>query len=927
MCTEAEDTRLGRRVAIKFLPDESSAAPDATQRFLREARVISSLTHPHICTLYDIGDHQGRRFMVMELLDGESLRARLDRGSLPFDDVLRLGEQMADALDAAHGEGVVHRDIKPANLFLTRRGSLKVLDFGIAKLSRAGSASETSETTVGGADQLTTAGSTVGTIAYMSPEQARGQEIDARSDLFSAGIVLYEMATRRLPFPGATPATIFEGILTKSPVAPSQIDAAVPVSFDQVTARALEKDRDMRFQSAADLRAELKRLRKAAESGAVADAAGPVSVGAPPGVHATSATPPSQRWLKPALVGVPLVAVAAAAGLFFYRSVSTPAFAAKDPVVLGAVSNRTGDTMFDDTLGEALGVQLRQSPFLTVIPDQQVQTTLRLMGRDPMTPIAGDAGRELCQRVAAKALVGGSIAMLGSSYVLTLNAQDCLSGRVLAEHQVQADSKENVLKALGSSVSALRGNLGESLASIQRYDAKVEEATTRSLDALKAYSQGVRTRKTAGDFDSVPFFRRAIELDPEFALAYARLGTVFSNLGQGDEGRKMTTKAFELRNKVSDAERAYIEARYYSSVEVDFAKAAETYRVLLATYPDDYSSLVNLGGLLRDLGQEDDAIRQLEHAVRIGADQPLAWLSLSTAYFDVGRYEDSRKAIETALKLQDSTGARAGLYTLATVTGDRALADSQVALVRGRRDEVIMVVTRMAAATYLGKMKEAGELVVEVQSRLEQASLGERSGDRVIDLAINEALVGLTDVARSRVARAKASGLVGPGALDEELLLSAFLQDRVRAKAIFMDAVQEAKKSVSNPARRLEVARFLEALLALAESRPADAASLLEPLTFDAAHVQQVSVWCLAQVRLEHWLQAAKGLEWVIQKPRSGLNASKAFALVSLARARAALGQTAEARKLYEQFFELWKDADPDVPLLVRAQEEFKKIQ
>jgi tetratricopeptide (TPR) repeat protein len=925
---EAEDTRLGRRVAIKFLPDESSAAPDATQRFLREARVISSLTHPHICTLYDIGDHQGRRFMVMELLDGESLRARLDRGSLPFDEVLRLGEQMADALDAAHGEGVVHRDIKPANLFLTKRGSLKVLDFGIAKLSRASSASETSETTVEGAGQLTTAGSTVGTIAYMSPEQARGQEIDARSDLFSAGIVLYEMATRRLPFPGATPATIFEGILTKSPVPPSQIDAAVPASFDQVTARALAKDRDMRFQSAADLRAELKRLGKAAESGTVAAAAGPVSVGTPPGVHATPATPTSQRWLKPALVGVPLVAIAAAAGLFFYRSASTPAFAAKDPVVLGAVSNRTGDAMFDDTLGEALGVQLRQSPFLTVIPDQQVQTTLRLMGRDPMTPIAGDAGRELCQRVAAKALLGGSIAMLGSSYVLTLNAQDCLSGRVLSEHQVQSDSKENVLKALGSSVSALRGNLGESLASIQRYDAKVEEATTRSLDALKAYSQGVRTRRTSGDFDSVPFFRKAVELDPEFALAYARLGTVFSNLSQTDEARKMATKAFELRSKVSDAERAYIEARYYTTVEVDFAKAAETYRVLLATYPDDYPSLVNLGSLLRNLGQDEEAIRQLEHAARVGADQPLAWQNLSTAYFEAGRHEESRKAIETALKLQDSTSARAGLYTLATVTGDRALADSQVALVRGRRDEVTMVVSRMAAATYLGKMKEAGELVVEVQSRLEQASLGERSGERVIDLAINEALVGLTDVARSRVARARASGLVGPGALDEELLLSAFLQDRVRAKAIFLDAVQEAKKSVTNPARRLEVARFLEALLALAESRPADAASLLEPLTFDAAHVQQVSVWCLAQLRLEHWLQAAKGLEWVIQKePRSGLNASKAFALVSLARARAALGRTAEARKLYEQFFELWKDADPDVPLLVRAQEEFKRIR
>jgi tetratricopeptide (TPR) repeat protein len=549
------------------------------------------------------------------------------------------------------------------------------------------------------------------------------------------------------------------------------------------------------------------------------------------------------------------------------------------------------------------------------------------MGREPMTPLIGDVGRELCQRVGAKALLGGSIAMLGSSYVLTLNAQDCLTGRVLAEHQAQSDSKENVLKALGGGVSSLRERLGESLASIQRYDAKVEEATTRSLDALKAYSQGVRTRRTAGDFDSVPFFRRAIELDPEFALAYARLGTVFSNLGQGEEGRKMATRAFELRSKVSDAERGYIEARYYSTVEADFEKAAETYRVLLATYPDDYSSLVNLGALLRNLGQEDEAIRHLEHSARIGADQPLAWQNLSTAYFEGRRYAESRKALDTALKLQDSTNVRAGLYALAIVTGDAALADAQVAAVRGRRDEGQMVATRIAGAAYLGRMKEADGLIDELTARLDQASLGNQSGARVIDLAIGEALVGLTDVSRARATRARAAGLVQAGALDEDLVLSALLQDRARAKSVFLGATEEAKKGVTNPARRLEVARLLDALLALAESRPSAAAALVEPLTFDLAHLQQVATWSIAQLRLEHWLEASKGLEWMVEKePRAGLGASKAFALASLARARAALGQHAEARKLYLQFFDLWKDADPDVPLLVRAKEEFAKL-
>ena len=921
---EAEDTRLGRRVAVKFLPQDSGAAPEAIQRFLREARVISSLTHPHICTLYDIGEHDGHRFMVMELLDGESLRARIDRSALPLEDVLQLGEQMADALDAAHGEGVVHRDIKPANLYLTKRGSLKVLDFGIAKLSRDGN---TGNTTIQTGDQLTVSGSTVGTIAYMSPEQARGHDIDARSDLFSAGIVLYEMATGKLPFPGATPATIFEGILTKLPIPPSQLSATLPPAFDQLIARALEKDRDTRYQSAADLRADLKRLRKATESGAIAAATGGVPIAAATSASASGAASSRGRWLKPALFGVPLLTVAAAGGFFFYRSASMPAFAAKDPVVLATVMNRTGDSMFDDTLGEALGVQLRQSPFLTVVADQQVQSTLKLMGRDPMTPLNGDVGRELCQRVAAKALLGGSIAMLGSSYVVTLSAQDCQTGRILAEHQVQSDSKEGVLKALGSAVSSLRGNLGESLASIQRYDAKVEEATTRSLDALKAYSQGVRTRKTAGDFDSVPFFRKAIELDPEFALAYARLGTVFNNLGQSDEARKMTTRAFELRTKVSDTERAYIEARYYTTVEVDFKKAAETYRVLLASYPDDYSSLVNLGSLERNLGQEEDAIRQFEHAVRIGSDQPLAWQNLSSALFAVGRYQDSRKALDTALKLQDSTNSRVGLYALAIVVGDHALADAQVAAVHGRRDEVAMVGARVGAANYLGKMNDADALTDEFQSRMEQASQGDRAGERVIDTAINEALVGLVDDARARAVKARADGLVLPGVLDEELVLSALLQDRVRAKAVFTGALEEAKKSIVDPSNRLEITRFYEALLAMAESKPAEAAALLEPLTFDNPHSQQVTVWTIAQLRLEHWLEASKGLEWIMQKePRNGLGASTAFTLASLARARAALGQTAEARKYYERFFTLWKDADPDVPLLIRAKEEFAKL-
>ncbi len=541
--------------------------------------------------------------------------------------MLELGAQLADALDAAHAKGVVHRDLKPANLFVTRRGSIKVLDFGVAKLSEAGR-SDTGAT-MGGSDQLTTIGTTIGTVAYMSPEQARGQEIDARSDVFSAGVVLYEMVAGQLPFQGPTVATIFESLLTKPPTPPSEIKAGIPAELDRIILKALEKDRETRYQGAAELRADLKRLKRSAESGSLASAtavnpAQPVSpkpAGAVAGVSGLA----RQRWRRRTLIGAPLLTVALIAAFFFYRSTTTPALTQKDSVVLSSVVNRTGDTMFDDTLGEALGLQLRQSPFLNLVAEQQVQATLRLMGREPMTPITAEVGREVCQRAGAKALLGGTIAMLGSSYVLTLNAQDCVEGKVIAEEQVQAASKETVLAAMGTAVSAFREKLGESLASIQRYDAKIEEATTPSLEALKAYSQGLRTRRTTGDFDSVPFFRRAIDLDPEFALAYARLGTVYANLGQADESRKMTTRAYELRDKVSEVERHYIDARYYTTAQPDVQKALDTYKVWLAHLPQRLHRAHQFGAAAQAAGRSRGGDSQAR-ARDAGRARSTAWL-------------------------------------------------------------------------------------------------------------------------------------------------------------------------------------------------------------------------------------------------------------------------------------------------------------
>ena len=904
---EAEDTRLGRKVAIKFLPDEADADPEAVQRFQREARVISNLNHPHICTLFDIGTHQGKQFMVMELLDGQSLKDRITHTPLSVDEVVEFGSQIADALEAAHAQGVVHRDIKPANLFVTSRGVLKVLDFGVAKLGQSLQGSGPTDSTIGRSDQLTTIGTTIGTVAYMSPEQARGQDLDERSDLFSAGVVLYEMATGQVPFQGATVATIFEGLLTKQPAPPSQITRGIPAELDRIILKALEKDRDQRYRKATELRADLKRLRR--------------------GETLVAPLPkPAPAWRKPVFVGGPLITVLLVAGLLVYRQITTPALVDKDPVVVSSFVNRTGDAMFDDTLGEALAMQLRQSPFLTVVPEQQVQATLRLMGREPMTPVTEEIGREVCQRAAAKALLGGTVAMLGSSYVITLSAQDCVDGDVLAEEQAQAASKEDVLAVLGNAVTKFRQQLGESLASIQRYDVSIEEATTKSLEALKAYSQAIRTRRMTSDFDSVPFFRRAIELDPEFALAYARLGTVYNNLGQNEEAKKMTARAYELRQKTSEAERLYIEARYFSVVEVDTQKALDAYNVWLATYPKEYVALANSAALHRQNGNVTEAIRKLELATQVAANEPLGFLNLGYAYLDLGQFAEARRAFETSINLRDATNARTGLYRIAVLTGDTALADAQVAAVRGRRDEADMTASRMFGAIYRGRFREASERAAEFQSQMVALSRGPAAGQALMSLAMAEALAGLGEAARDRVEAAEAAGVTDDSSADERLAVAAVLNDAGMARELMPILLAENKKSAPTPQSALRW-RGMQALAALAEGRPADAAALLEPVRFEPGHVDVVNIWSLAKMQARDFQSAVKGLTFLTSKEgRYSINAITAFFGVMLARAQAALGQAAEARKSYEAFLELWKDADPELPLLVQAREEYAKL-
>ena len=923
---QAWDDELGVVVALKVIRpeimDDPARAHDFERRFKRELLLARQISHKNVVRIHDLGKVGSITYLTMTYLKGRDLRTILKReGRLPVARVLRIARQVASGLAAAHEQGVVHRDLKPANIMLDDDERALIMDFGIAR------------SVLGGG---TLSGGTIGTLSYMAPEQARGETVDQRADIYAFGLILYDLLLgRRAAISEESNMAELLRRIEHAPPSARTLDPTIPEAVDQLITRCLQPAPAERYQTAADILADLNRLDEdghAALHSRQTVAPLPVAVTERTEAGWRGVVRGARRWQLITVVSLVAVVIVVLIVTRWPPWSQPPALSERDTILLADFVNTTGEAVFDGTLRQALAVQLEQSPFLNIFPDTTVRETLRYMGRSPDERVTASVAKEICERQAIKAMLSGAISSVGVRYVIDLNAVTCATGDSLAREQVEAANSEQVLQALGRAASRLRAKLGESLSSVQRFDVPIEQATTSSLDALKAFSLGQQQRAQGAEVGALPFYKRAVELDPNFALAYARLGAVHANIGELEQARAYLTQAFARRGRVSEREKLYIASRYHDIVSGQIDHSLETFQLWTHTYPREWGSHNNLAYICTIIGQFDQAVASAQQAKRLAPNHPFPYGNLGFAYLGLGRTDEAKAVFEEAVSRKiDDLPIHIGLYEIAFMHGEPAAQAREAQWAVGKRREEWMLFTQAQASASMGKLRAARETAERAVAMVLGGNLKDFAGLILAWQALVEAEFGNHHLAREKAAQA-----VGVARARDTLLLA------TTASALAGDA-RTAQSLAGELAKRLPTDSLATAVwlpasagaLELSRGNSAKAVDLLDTvsqykmgrMTRQFGSLAPVYVRGLAQLRAGAGSAAVATFRKVIDnRGIAPVSEVHALALLGLARASALTGETAQSSTAFQDFFALWKDADPDIPILREAREDYERL-